>query len=218
MAERSSFIIYALVDPETELVRYIGKSSSGLSRPKAHLEPSNLKKHNHRSHWINKLRSKGLAPRIEVLASYPDDSSLSQEEIRYISMYKEAGCVLTNATDGGEGMRGHKQSTETLAKRFSKPARMKMSEAKRGVHRPFSDEHRQKAVLGIKEAWSSQELRQSASVRRGGGPIIEVVSGRSFPSVREAARQLGAHSGCISRVLTGERSQYRGMIFRRPPR
>jgi hypothetical protein len=37
------YIIYGLVDPETEELRYIGKSSTGMSRPKKHFYPSTLK-------------------------------------------------------------------------------------------------------------------------------------------------------------------------------
>lgn len=35
-------LIYALVDSQTQEVRYVGRSSSGLARPKAHMYPCNL--------------------------------------------------------------------------------------------------------------------------------------------------------------------------------
>ena len=38
----SKFIIYGLADPATDAVRYIGRSSNGLVRPRGHFKPSSL--------------------------------------------------------------------------------------------------------------------------------------------------------------------------------
>lgn len=40
MKLKSKFLIYGLTDPITDELRYIGRSSSGLNRPRQHLAPS----------------------------------------------------------------------------------------------------------------------------------------------------------------------------------
>jgi hypothetical protein len=66
---QSPYLIYALVDPRTKVIRYVGKSTSGLKRPKRHLQPWILEKEKQtrRVKWIKSLLSAGVTPEIEVL-------------------------------------------------------------------------------------------------------------------------------------------------------
>jgi len=101
------FLIYGLVDPDTKEIRYVGKSSYGLKRPKEHFKPSNyLKQKNHKAHWIKKLISEGKLPEIIVLKTAETEERLNQLEIETIKYYRDAGNALTNGTDGGEGSLG----------------------------------------------------------------------------------------------------------------
>lgn len=95
--------IYALKDPITGLIRYIGVTTRPKTRLKEHLQPSNVKKSNHRSCWIRSLVSKGQHPVIEFLAQ-AGANTWEQDEIDYISVFKSLGCDLINHTDGGGGL------------------------------------------------------------------------------------------------------------------
>ena len=93
--------IYALKEPDTGKIRYVGKSNNPKKRLEAHLGRS---KHTgcHREVWISSLKNRGLKPTIEILDEVPKDC-WQQWESAWIQFYLEQGCDLTNATLGGEG-------------------------------------------------------------------------------------------------------------------
>lgn len=97
------FYIYALKDPTTGAIRYIGVTTRPKLRLREHIQPSNVKKSNHRACWIRSLASKGLRPEIEFLAQ-AGANTWEQDEIDYISVFKSLGCDLINHTDGGGGL------------------------------------------------------------------------------------------------------------------
>lgn len=98
------FLIYGLVDPTTSQLKYIGKSTSGLDRPKSHTYPSNLKNKTYKNNWINGLLSRSQRPLIVIIQEFTDGEILYQAEHAWISYFKKLGCKLTNSTDGGSGM------------------------------------------------------------------------------------------------------------------
>lgn len=67
-------IIYALVDPRTHLVRYVGKSTTGVYRPRHYGQPAQLS--GRRGHnpeltaWILELRDAGLDYEIVTLDTH----------------------------------------------------------------------------------------------------------------------------------------------------
>ena len=125
-------LIYGLIDPRDGQLRYVGKSSAGLRRPRSHIFPSALKKeHTHKAYWLRRLIAAGLQPEIEVLETAPAD--IDDAEKFWIAYFKSIGCNLTNLTEGGEGVVGL---------RHSAAARAKMSAVRRGV--PKSPEWRAK--------------------------------------------------------------------------
>lgn len=103
--------IYALKDPRTDQIRYIGKTKDLKSRVQKHCSSSHER--NHRANWIRCLLRDGLHPSVEILdeVSIEDASSW---EVAYIAFFKESGCDLTNSTAGGEGL--HNPSPEVSAK------------------------------------------------------------------------------------------------------
>lgn len=95
-------IIYALLDPDTHEVRYIGKSERGLERPRSHFYPNQLKIISKKTNWIKSVINKGKIPYIKILCECNDVEELNQKEIEFIAMFKNSG-KLTNMTDGGTG-------------------------------------------------------------------------------------------------------------------
>lgn len=109
----SAFLIYALVDPRTLLVRYVGKSTRGLKRARQHMQPSQLQKVAYRSAWLRSLVACGLECTIVVLEHLDNASALVDAECFWIAYGRASGWPLTNLTDGGEGTLGRVVTEET---------------------------------------------------------------------------------------------------------
>lgn len=148
--------IYALCDPYTEEIRYIGKTVVALStRLSQHVTASNKGKRIHLHCW---MRSLGVRPVIKPLAIVSDEMA-GEMEIKVIAAYRDGGFRLTNTTDGGEGNLGLVHSEESKAKirawgigrkmpPISPETRERMAEAQRG--KQHSPEHKAKiAAAGI---------------------------------------------------------------------
>ena len=118
-------IIYGLVDPRTLLVRYVGRSSTGVQRPRQHRRRA-AHERNHKASWIRSLLALGLDYTIVVLEVVHKDALDSAERF-WIAYGNACGWPLTNHTAGGEGSSGRVLSSETLAK---------MSAAQKGRKRP----------------------------------------------------------------------------------
>lgn len=148
----SKFIIYALIDPRTNEVRYIGKSSTGLRRPERHARPGSLAKDGTwKARWIRKLQAEGATYRIEVLEEV-DRERLSLAEIEWIAKGRALGWPLTNLTDGGDGMSGF---------RFSEETRRKISERLKGKR--LSDATKELVAAANRGKKASEETRKKMS-------------------------------------------------------
>ncbi len=82
----SQNLIYGYSDPETNEVKYIGKSSSGLLRAR------NFKGHLHGKVgiWIKGLKAKGLKPHVVILEELTSEASyedLVKAELNQVSLY-----------------------------------------------------------------------------------------------------------------------------------
>jgi hypothetical protein len=107
-------IIYALVDPRTNEIRYIGQSSRGFKRPVHHWDKTALRRdsHLHSTRWIMQLIAEGKLPLIEVLEEV-DACELNASEILWIARGRAFGWPLTNLTDGGGGILGFRDSPKS---------------------------------------------------------------------------------------------------------
>jgi len=93
--------IYALIDPISSQVRYVGKSNNPKQRFKAHL--NKCRKHQkHKSNWIEKLKILGLKPIFQIIDIVPIDEWKFWEKY-WISQMKTWGFNLINYTSGGDG-------------------------------------------------------------------------------------------------------------------
>lgn len=114
--------IYALIDPRTNEIKYIGHARNVDKRYKQHCDIMNPKYSNlHKKNWIKQLFDINLKPIIRVIEEC-DNSNYNLRERYWIKYYRDLGCKLTNLTDGGEGNLGYFPSKFT---------RKKMSDARR---------------------------------------------------------------------------------------
>jgi group I intron endonuclease len=159
------YIIYGLADPRTDEIRYIGKSSSGLLRPKKHLSAYYLKRERtlHKTRWIKTLLAVGVTPTIVVMKECIDEADLNQSEIRLIAEYRARGSHLTNITDGGCGALGMKHTKRTRSKiaktlrKYTADPAVKREMSKRATGLRLSDEAR----ANISKAVSGRKLNRS---------------------------------------------------------
>lgn len=154
---RSKRLVYGLVDPRTRLLRYVGKSSSGLTRPKSHFYPCRLNDRTHMARWVRSVVVAGLKPEIVVLEEVDSESALNEAEEFYIGYFKFIGCPLTNATVGGEGATGVVPSEVTRAK---------MSAARKG--RKFTETHRASIAAALQGHEVSEVTRMKIGVAHKG--------------------------------------------------
>ena len=84
----SKYIIYALQDPFTFEIRYIGKSCSGLKRIKRHFNFNEQKndKNKHKVNWINSLTR---LPNILIIQTLNSNKELIQAECYWIDYFND---------------------------------------------------------------------------------------------------------------------------------
>lgn len=154
------FLIYALSDPRTDEVRYVGKSCSGLARPRQHLQAKTLREDpTYKAKWLRSLIAAGHAPEVLVIHEAESREALPDAERWWIA-YGRAMCwPLTNLTEGGDGVvgadpsvierianarRGRKQSPATVAKRAASMRAYYATHEHPSRGSKHSDEHRAK--------------------------------------------------------------------------
>jgi hypothetical protein len=132
----NKFIIYGLMDPFSQQLRYVGKSVSGLARPKAHWNPSSLKERTKKAAWVKSVLAKQGIPEIVVLDEADSAFDLIPLEMFWIRYFRSIGEKLTNMTDGGDGCTGRQHSEET-----------KQQIGKSQIGKVIPPEHRRKIAL-----------------------------------------------------------------------
>lgn len=119
-------LVYALVDPRDQRIRYVGKTLRKYpnGRMAEHLrEATKTDRHTHKLCWIRQLVSEGYRPELVVLDTVPEDV-LEEKEREWIARLKERGEDLTNTQEGGQGGWDHLTLTpEQLHERALKSAR-----------------------------------------------------------------------------------------------
>jgi hypothetical protein len=156
-------IIYALCEPDTGEVRYVGKTVIKLSH-RLHKHIS-CKANRPVANWCRKRVREGRRPQIVAIDVVPNDAWVAAES-EWIAHYRaRAGDRIMNLTDGGEGTLGwvptetwYANRTRVLTgKRPSAETRAKMSEAQRIVRQ--DPEFHQRVSDGIKRRWADPEYK-----------------------------------------------------------
>ena len=212
--KQNKYIIYALQDPITFELRYIGKSGSGLSRPKAHTLPSYLSKDDtHKGRWIKQLINNGFKPIIKVIQNLNNHSELVQAEIYWIQYFKDLGCPLTNSTKGGIGRLGLPHTEETK-KKIGLGQKNRKSYPRGKDHvcfgRKLTDEFKTKISKATKLAMTNPEIKNKINKR--GSKFIDN-HGNYYESTFDAQRKTGLCRDSIRDILDGKKQSVKGYKF-----
>ena len=215
--EARTGVVYALIDPRTDEVRYIGLTvMKPQGRLADHLGQARRGNRRHVYNWIRSLLSEGLEPDQLILYDNVPVTDLPTLEMKAISQARRQGARLTNGTDGGEGLRN--PSTETRAK-LSERQRGKKNH-NFGKNLSSTNKHRISASLrGNKNALGttpSEETRAklSDSTRGERHPRAKLteVQAREILSLKGSGRtqtsialQYGISPAAVWSILSGKR-------------
>ena len=203
LKEGEEEFIYTLTDPNSGLIRYIGKTMCVVKRFKEHIKKSKLSK-THKNNWINSLLKNNQQPIIEVIDTV-DIKLLNFYEIYWIDQFRTWGFSLTNeANGGGGGNLGsivNKKISEKLKNRvFNQKTIEKMSLSKIGTkHSVTTKELMSKQKLGEKNNMYGKKRDMSCNNK----PIQQLDFNNNlineWGSIKDVSKQLK-----ISRQLIGD--------------
>jgi hypothetical protein len=142
-------VVYALCEPDTEEVRYIGCTNNIRLRFGEH---SRIRGKGYCQNWLRKLARSDKSPLFRVFCCVQTPEEARRVEVALIASFKSRGARLTNMTDGGEGTVGYVKSEET---------KRKMSLLLKG--RPKSQETKDKLSALAKDRLSSPSERDKYS-------------------------------------------------------
>lgn len=194
--------IYALCEPGTENVKYIGLATNGFKRIKQHYNTGGNWTANKR--WIRDNKKIGKIFNIIYLEYFDSDGThLDEAEIFYISYFKFLGFNLLNHTEGGRRdfmTRSLQEITRQTAKNKTQESRKFFSEKTKAQ---WADPKKRKAILENRHLSRTTEWKErikknlSAKV----GVKIQDDLGNVYNSGQECADALGVKKPNIYRAL-----------------
>lgn len=198
--------IYALIDPRSNEIRYIGKSIRPKERLWNHYQD---KCQCHRTHWLAELKRDGFMATIKILQTLPDNSDWQKCERRWILKGKSLGWPLTNNTEGGDGTSGLPEETRmrmalTWKGRKHRPdSLLKIGAASKGrKHSDASKERMRIIMTGRKIEWVDRvrDSMQKLSIPQ----VIEIKARlERHENQYSIAKEFGVHQGTISNIKRG---------------
>jgi len=207
-------LIYTLSHPETNEIRYIGKTERSLPERKREHRFLAKREGTHLYCWWRSLPIEPVAAVLQEVAN----RDLGAAEKYWIAYFRQLGTRLVNHTDGGEGQSGFKHSEKTKAK---------ISAANKGKPHPWVNPskawmankgkklvgiHLEQVLAGQKkaiEASKSDEARIARSRALGGLPVFCIETETQY-DVPEAARNLKLDASSIHKAAKGQRLKSTG--------
>ena len=195
--------IYALRDPETSRIRYVGLTTTGESRPIKQCRWPKLDA-SHRAAWTAKLKADGRQPEWFALEYCETDDQLSAAERFWIAYYRGRGFDLTNHMDGGFDGRpddaararmrsshlkthckhGHEYTAENTGKQANGHRRCETCHAAWFAARPkYKTEHARARYLANPEPYKA---RSTARAKTHAALLAEQARARYTPEKRRA--------------------------------
>lgn len=137
---QEAITIYAILDPRSNAVRYVGKAVKLNKRISGHLKSAKDNVQGHTYSWIRSIIRDNLLPEFITLEIVNEEDWIEAEQF-WIAYFKFLGARLTNKSIGGDGPHGCIPSEDTRAKmskaqkgrKHTEETKIKMSVAKTGV-------------------------------------------------------------------------------------
>lgn len=195
--------IYALVDPTSLEIRYVGKTVKSIKyRLDQHIRLSRCNDQTHKSKWIRSLTKEGYSPYVFELEVAIENWQESEQF--WIAYLRSIGCRLTNYTDGGDGVLGRKLSDETkrkigdkhLGKFVSAEARAKMSLAKKGKKHSATHSAR---IVSSRNKFNEQVEERLTDYIESGASIFDL--NKAGFSNRSIGRRFGVSHHAVRTML-----------------
>lgn len=163
--------IYALTDPFTSEIRYVGKSIAPRKRLRGHIIAArNHAYDHHTSRWIRKLLEAGAEPIMKILEAVPPEDDWRESERAWVKAFEESGARLTNSTAGGEGLdyRNPEDKARYIENlRRSMEAYRATPEGKEQMRRMIAGsqtpESRAKRSQSLRETYAAPEMKDKMS-------------------------------------------------------
>lgn len=129
--------IYALVDPDTHEIRYIGQTAYPKRRFSYHTRLSCNQGSTHRQTWLRSLIGAGKQP---VMVILEETDTSDQREMYWIDQGRKAGLRLTNTADGGVSM-GHLTRAKSKSRYAGRhtPIQTVLMKLKRANHHRYDE-------------------------------------------------------------------------------
>lgn len=205
MAGENTAIIYGLCDPRLvgrSSIRYLGKTSSPLMvRLARHISAARTGEQTYCYNWIRKLLAVGVSPQIKAL-EITTDGAAPERERAWISRLRATGFNLTNLTDGGEGIPGHRCSPERNAK-----ISVAMIGNKRCVGRQISSRTRAKMSASGRGRHHTEESRAKMSAAKKGGRLSPEHCAKISARLMGNLNSLGFRHSAETRAKVGAASR-----------
>ena len=98
--------IYALKDPRSGEVRYVGKTINPTVRLQSHIYEAKKGSASHKAYWMRQLLKLGMKPEVTVLEMC-EETAWQERERHWITQFDN----LTNLTTGGDGVDAPRNAT-----------------------------------------------------------------------------------------------------------
>ncbi len=221
-------LIYMLVESDTRLLFYIGKTNNVSKRYKRHKYDTKAgKMRYHLQNKIRKLWKEGRDFDFEIVEQDLDDNQIDDREKYHIANFKKLGFKLCNIAEGGEEGKGMtpEMQKNAAAKRCgqkrSKATRKKISEARKGMK--FSKEHKKRLSIARKKRKITQSTRLKQSKTSKGNInikkyIIEDPEGNIYVTDKGLTLFCEEHNlqhPNMIKVANGERKHHKGWTIER---
>ena len=156
-------VIYGLIDPRTQQLRYVGKTQHELRRRlNEHRTISyggSKARNQHCAKWLRALHKAGHSFDYTVLQEIPAGGDWEEAEQFWIAYFKYVGANLTNHTAGGDGLCGIRRPKDVYERGAAK---------RRG--KPLSEE----AKARMRAAWTPERIAKHRASRKGWRPSEEL--------------------------------------------
>ena len=212
--------IYTLKHPDTNEIRYVGKTIQQLKyRLATHISRSKKYRYAYVNCWIYSLLQEGKKPIIELIEEV-ENNQWEEKEIYWIQYYSTR-TRLTNFQLGGGHSNVGKELKEEHKKAISESLKGKPRDEK--TKRKISESHKGKVLSeSTKQKLRDYNLGKSISletkIKMSKGGIEqynkEGILLNTYISLQEAATQTGLFKGNISSACTGRLKTYGGFKWK----